>query len=392
MSLVSASCSINWLRPGIRGLVARRLLAEAWTLQPDSLRDFILRATTDFYEDEGIDLLLAQPTGKHSLMHWAKLAVGVIDLARRSSDVRAIRLRESLRSLANQSDADPELLQLLAKAEFHFGNIYLMVERDRVRAAAQFACALDIAGEGTEVAGSALNNRGILFMNAGEVDQAFADWSTVAGTAGYSDEAKACALNNRADVFDRRGAFAEAIADRSAVLALVETSYNRRFIALIRRSRALEATGNTKEALRDLGTILQTDDISSQQKGEARFSRAMLLKRLARAKDARAELVVIVQSALLFPGTRADALIELARLRHSEGEFVAALNDVGAALALPDINERSVVEGLVARGGILSALGRHSAAASDFAEVLDHELALPEDRKAAEEGLDALRT
>jgi tetratricopeptide (TPR) repeat protein len=377
---------------GNSGLVARRLLAEAWTLQPDSLRDFILRAATDFYEDEGIELLLAQPSGSHSLMHWAKLAVGVIDLARRSSDVRAIRLRESLRKLANQPGADPELLQLLAQAEFHFGNIYLMLERDRVRAAAQFARALEIAGEGTEVAGSALNNRGILFMNAGEVDRAFADWSTVAGTAGYSDEAKACALNNRADVFDRRGAFEEAIADRSAVLALVETSYNRRFIALIRRSRALEATGNTKEALRDLGTILQTDDISSQQKAEARFSRAMLLKRLARAKDARAELLVLVGSALLFPGTRADALIELARLRHGEGELVAALNDVGAALALPDILERSALEGLVARGGILAALGKHSAAASDFAEVLEHELALPEHRKAAEEGLDALRT
>jgi tetratricopeptide (TPR) repeat protein len=377
---------------GNSGVAARRLLVEAWTLQPDSLRDFILRAATDFYDDEGIDSLLAQPSRNGSSVHWARLAAGLIELARQSRDARAIRLRESLRKLAVQLDGNLELRELLAKAEFHFGNIYLMVERDPARAAAQFQLALDIAGKGTEVAGSALNNRGILFLNLGEVDRAFADWSTVASTAGYSDEAKACALNNRADVFDRRGAFPEAIEDRSRVLALVETSYNRRFIALIRRSRALEAIGKTKEALDDLAMILQTEDISSQQKGDARFSRALLFRRLARPKDARADLLVIVGSELLFPGTRADALIELARLRHSEGDFLNALTNVQAGLALPDILERSAVEGLVARGGILAALGKHSAAASDFAEVLDDERAHPALRKAAQAGLDGLRT
>ncbi len=374
------------------GSNVRRLLGEAWNLQPDSLRDFILRAATDFYEDEGVDLLLARPSGDASLLHWAKLAVGVVNLARRSRDARAMLLCESLRELAKHSDANSEFPQLLAKAEFHFGNICLMVERDAVGAAAQFAAAIQIAGEGTEVAGSALNNRGILFMKVGEVERAFADWSTVANTPTYSDEARACALNNRADVLDRRRAFAESIADRSAVLALAETSYNRRFIALIRRSRAYEAIGEIKAALDDLETILQTIDISSQQKGNARLSRARLFWRLARSDDARADLAVLTRSAPLFPGTRADALIELARLRCVDGEFLAALADAEAALALSDILEHSVVEGLVTRGQIHAALGEYSAAAADFMDVIEHEHALPVHRKAAEEGIDALRT
>jgi len=290
----------------------RTLILAAWTLQPEDLCEFILRASADFPRDSGIDPLCDLPLDSPAARgRWGRLVGDLLRIANRSRDDRTQRLLNDLRRLADQYSGEVELQAERARTELYLGNIYLFAERDYERARAQFELALTLAPNETDIRAAAINNRGILYHMVQDEENAFTDWTHVINTQGNSDEAIACSLNNRADIYARRGAHQDAIRDRSRVLALKETSPDRRYIALIRRSRSYLQLRNVDTALQDLQSILDTDDIAPEQKAEARLMRANIFKEQGQLQNAQTDLEAVVASETLFAGTRADALMSL---------------------------------------------------------------------------------
>ena len=337
---------------------AKKLLAAAWTVQPDDLCDFVVRTASDFPNDAGLDALCdlsidsAEARGR-----WGRLVGDLVRVANRSTDRRTQGLLKALRELAERHSAEGELQRALAVAELYLGNIFLFSEHDHVRASAQFEAAISRAGVGSEIEAAAINNRGILHHLVEDEDNAFADWSHVIEKEGVSDEARACSLNNRADIFANRGAHAEAIRDRSEVIALKETSADRRFIALLRRSSSYLKLGRTEDALRDLEDILSTEDITPQQKAEARVERGALLRDLGRFDDARDDLEAVLSTDELFLGTSANALVELGELARLERDGDRAREYLDAASRSIDAYDSTLVEALIVRARLLADEG-----------------------------------
>lgn len=326
----------------------KRLVKAAWAFQPNDFCDFVARAASDFPTDTALDSLCDVPleTGAQRA-RWGRLVADLVRVANRSADLQAGKLLGTLRELANRYSHEGELQHELARAELYLGNIFLFSEGDHARAAEQFDTAISRAGAGSDIAASAINNRGILYNVAQNEDRAFADWSDVIANTGVSDEARACSLNNRADIFARRGAHDDAIRDRSAVLALKETSPDRRYIALIRRSLSYARLGRSEDALRDLGRILEIDDIAPEQKTEARMTRGVLLRDIGRLADARVDLEAVLVVDVLFPGMFPETLVELGELARLEHDIPGAREYLRRALASTDIEASTVVDTLI---------------------------------------------
>lgn len=337
----------------------RRLLVTAWSLQADDVCDFIIRAASDFPEDAALDTLCDLPLG-HAGTHarWARLVADIVRVSKRSDSALSQRLLTKLRNLADSRPDDAELSQECARAELYLGNILFFAEDDYAAASAQYEATIARAGEQSEMAASAVNNRGILHNAAMKEDAAFDDWTAVIEQATVSDEARACSLNNRADIFARRGEYDKAIADRSAVLALKDTSPDRRYIALVRRSRSYQQAGKTDEALRDLASILATDDISPHQKSEAQIERGIILMGENRLGDARQDFDTAIMSDELFPGTAERALVGLAELARRERDAERVHEHLSAATASPEIRKHTTIDAMIVAARLLQDQGK----------------------------------
>jgi tetratricopeptide (TPR) repeat protein len=308
---------------GVDGITKRLLLA-AWSLEPDDLCDFILRAASDFATDPAIDVLCDLPCPSNAARtKWGGLAGDMIRITNRSDDQRTQDLLAKLDNLARTYPTEPNLQNALARAEFHLANVFLFAEENYERAARWFDAAIGHAIPGTDVEASVRNNRGILHDTMQNEDQAFRDWSDVIANESVPDEARACSLNNRADIFARRGLHHDAIRDRSAVLALQQTSPDRRYIALIRRSKSYRALGQVDDALRDLKDIMHVADIAPEQKAEARLRRGMMYLELGRNREAEVDLQAVCSTGELFPGTLASSLVALGELARRRGDVAA---------------------------------------------------------------------
>lgn len=386
--LVAAPCSetlLPGLQPDILGErflldrlgradeSSKRLIAAAWTIQPDDFCDFVVRAASDFPGDVALNVLCAVPLKSAKVRaRWGRLVGDLVRVANRSSDPRTLRLLQTLRELADNHVSERELQTSLAQAELYLANILLLSEHDYARAEVQYNVAISRAGAGTEVEAAAINNRGILHHLVRDEDQAFADWSEVIAREGISDEARACSLNNRADIFGRRGAHEVAICDRSAVLALKETSPDRRYIALFRRSRSYVEVGRTQDAFSDLGLILSTEDISPEQKAEARLRRGEFFRELGHLPEARLDFEAVLAAEELFPGMLASALVELAELARIEGDKTRALEYLDMASTEPDVDNPTLVQVLIVRARLLEDDGDAPGAENLWQSVMTH--------------------
>jgi tetratricopeptide (TPR) repeat protein len=361
-----------------------RLVRAAWSLQPDDLCDFVVRAASDFPGDAALDALCDLPLKSAvARARWGRLVGDLVRVANRSTDQRTRRLLEALRGLADEHPMERELRGALARGELYLGNILLFSEHDHARAAAQFDVAIARSGAGTEIEAAAINNRGILHSEVQEEDRAFADWSEVIARKKISDEARACSLNNRADIFARRGAHDDAIRDRSEVLGLKETSPDRRYIALIRRSRSYLKLGRTQDAVRDLERILGIEDIAPEQKAEARLTRGVLLRDLGRLVDARVDLEAALSAEEVFPGTAASALVELGELARLERDASRAREYLDRASASSDVDDATLVETLIVGGRLCMDEGNVAGAESFWQSVLTNPSATARQRSIA---------
>jgi tetratricopeptide (TPR) repeat protein len=350
---------------------AKRLVQVAWTLQPEDLCDFIVRAASDFPGDAALDALcdLALDSGE-ARESWGRLVGELVHVANRSTDRTAKRLLAELRELADRHADESGLQRALALAELNLANILLMSEQDLAGASIQFEAAIARAGPGSEIEAAAINNRGILHHRVEDEDNAFADWTNVISKDGISEEARACSLNNRADIYERRGSHDGAIRDRSEVLELRETSANRRYIALIGRSSSYLKLGRTGDALRDIEQILGTEDITQEQQAEARMFRGAILMRLRRFEDARNEFEAALAIEHVFPGTAADALVALADLARLERNVARAREYVEMALSAVDIDGRTLVEALIVSARLLMEEGETARAENVWQSVI----------------------
>jgi tetratricopeptide (TPR) repeat protein len=335
--------------------VARRLLLAAWKVAPDDLCAFVVRAASDYPDDEALDAILWDLPLESSDARriWGVLAGDLVRVLNRSADPRSRRLLAVLRELSRVHDAEAGLRHALARAELYLGHVLFITEDDRENAATSYEAALALAEPDSEIAASAINNRGILRDEAEDEESAWADWSKVIAMRQASDEARACALNNRADVFARRGAHDDAVRDRTEVLRLRETSYNRRYIALARRSSSYLALDRKEDALRDLDRILGTPDIVPEQKASAMVDKGLILRDLARLDEARRSFEDALVVDPVFPGTHARVLVELAELARLELEPDRAREFLDAVAAAPDASTRVVVEALLVHARLL---------------------------------------
>jgi tetratricopeptide (TPR) repeat protein len=367
--------------------VARRLVAAAWTIQPDGLCDFIVRASADFPGDNGLDELCDLPLDtREARARWGRMVGDLIRVANRSTDRRTRQLLGKLRSIGDANAGESELQETVASAEMSLGNVFLFSEREYVQAAAQFEAAITRAGDVSEAKSAAINNRGILYDLKADEQQAFADWTIVIASQGISDEARACSLNNRADVFTRRGDHEAAIRDRSEVLCLKTTSPDRRFIALIRRSRSYCKLKCLEKALIDLGSILISEDISPPQKCEARIERSAIYRGLGRLNDARKDLGAVLASEERFPGTLAETLVELGELSRLERQPDRSRSYLDLVSAEIGASEPTLVEALVVRAKLFVDEGNVSAADSMWQTVLANPNATARQKMIAENG------
>jgi tetratricopeptide (TPR) repeat protein len=368
------------------GRVARRLLLVAWSIQPDDLCDFAVRAASDYPGDGALDAILwdLPLESADARRRWGGLAGDLVRVVNRSGDPRSQRLITVLRALYRAHDTEVGLRETLARAELYLGHVFFLTEGDRKNAAARYEAALALAEPDSEIAASAINNRGILRNDTEDEESAFADWSKVIAMNQASDEARACALNNRADVLARRGAHDEAVRDRSEVLSLRETSYNRRYIALTRRSRSYLALERTDDALRDLDRILVTPDIVSEQKANAMVDKGLILRGLGRLDDARQSFEGALLVDPVFAGTYAGVLVELAELARLEKEPDRAREFLDAAAAVPDVSGRALVEALLVHARLLADADDKAGAGRICQSVLANPSATAQQKLVAE--------
>jgi tetratricopeptide (TPR) repeat protein len=365
--------------------ITKRLLLTAWNLEPDDLCDFILRTASDFPSDHGIDILCDLPCGSEATRaKWGWLVGDLIRIANRSDDRRTQRLRETLGTMARTYSAERDLQNALARAELHLGNIFLFAEDNYEQASTWFDAAIRHAGPGTDIEASVINNRGILYLEMQNEDEAFADWSYVIANEAASDEARACSLNNRADIFARRHLHQEAIHDRSEVLALKNTSPDRRYIALIRRSHSYRELGRIDEALRDLTDILDVEDISPQQKSEARLRRGVFYRHLGRMTEASEDLETVCSADDLFPGALASGLVELGELARLTGDLPGARQYLDVATTSEDAEDETIVEALVVWARVLADQGATVDSERIWQSILANPSATARQRSVAE--------
>jgi tetratricopeptide (TPR) repeat protein len=347
--IVGERLVLDRLQPaeGIDGITKRLLLA-AWSLEPDDLCDFILRASSDFPSDPAIDVLCDLPCpSDSSRTRWGWLVGDMIRIANRSDHTRTRDLLGKLENLTRTFPSESELKNALARAEFHLANIFLFTETDYEHAAQWFDIAIGHASAGSDVEASIRNNRGILHNTLQNEDQALRDWSDVIANETVPDEARACSFNNRADIFTRRRLYQDAIRDRSSVLALQQTSPDRRYIALIRRSRSYMALNQVDDALRDLDAILHVADIAPEQKAEARLQRGLVLMGLGKNMEAEADLQAVCSTDELFQSTLASSLVALGELARRKGDLAATREYLEVATSSEDADDETVVESLI---------------------------------------------
>jgi tetratricopeptide (TPR) repeat protein len=380
---------------GLHGITKKLLLA-AWSLNPDDLCDFIIRAASDFPADPAIDVLCDLPCpSSDARAKWGWLVAGIVRAVNRSDDRRTQELLAKLKALAQTHATEPNLQNELARAEFHLGNIFLFAERNYERAVHWFDAAMQHAIPGSDIEASVRNNRGILYVEMQDEDNAFRDWSDVIVNKAVSDEARACSLNNRADIFARRHLHEDAIGDRSAVLALQQTSPDRRYIALIRRSASYKALGQFDNALRDLTDILGVADIAPEQKAEARLRRGFTYTELGRNKEAQEDLQAVCSGDELFPGTLASSLVGLAELARRIGDVAASREYLDVATSSEDVDEETVVEALIVWARALADQGAIADSERVWQSILanpdatDRQRSLAENRPRAAQGLPA---
>jgi tetratricopeptide (TPR) repeat protein len=358
---------------GLDGITKKLLLA-AWSLEPDDLCDFILRAASDFPADPAIDALCDLPCrSSNARAKWGWLVGEMIRAINHSDDSRTQELLAKLNALAITHPSELNVQSALARAEFNLANIFLLTEGNYEQAARWFDVAMGHVVPGTDIEASIRNNRGILHIEMQNEDQAFRDWSDVIANKAVSDEARACSLNNRADIFARRRLHEDAIRDRSAVLALQQTSPDRRYIALIRRSTSYEALGQIDDALSDLTDILRVTDIAPEQKAQARLRRGLMYMELGRNKEAEEDLQAACSTDELFPGTLASSLVGLGELARRTGDVSATREYLDVATSSEDADDETLVEALIVWARALADQG----AAADSERVWRSILANP---------------
>ena len=304
------------------GTQAQRLLHAGWRFQPHDLAVVAIRTFTDFPSDPALaklfDLPLDTPENR---LTWSEMVCDLVLLSNCSDHPFAQNQFAKLREVANSHAGENDLQMALARAEFNLGHILQFVEGEYAVAATHFQAAIKRAGEGTLVAAMAEHGLGIILHEVDQdPDMVLQAVSTIIDLPETEDEQRASALNNRADIYAKRGAHDNAIADRTMVLSLANTSHDRRFIALFRRSQSHSAKSNPNAALADLEQILITPDITPHQKGDARLERARIYLQLQKTDEAASDLKAVCIAPLLFAGTRAIALVELAFLSRSLGE------------------------------------------------------------------------
>lgn len=243
---------------------------------------------------------------------WARLAVDLIPLLRRSDHPVVVEILERLGTLDNVGD--PAVAELAATAQFRHTNL-IWAEGDAAQANDLYTRTLATADTGWPLHSSLLNNRGITWLTLGRVDLAVADFTSVIEAPAATHEARACALNNRADIHESDDLEA-AIADRTAALALTDTTYDRRYIALSRRARVRWALGDRRGTYDDFRAILETEDIAIEQKMETRMQRAELYLQSGQLDEAVSDLRTVVSSARNFANVEQAArqiLLEVGR-------------------------------------------------------------------------------
>ena len=105
---------------------------------------------------------------------------------------------------------------------------------------------------------------------------------------------------------------------------------------------------------------------------------------LGRFGEARADLEAVLASAELFPGTSADALVELGELARRERDPARAIDYLDAAARSLDVEDYTLVEALIVRAKLRADEGDEAGANNIWQSVLSSPDATARQRSLAE--------
>jgi tetratricopeptide (TPR) repeat protein len=181
----------------------------------------------------------------------------------------------------------------------------------------------------------AFDERGLLRREAGQLDEAVADYSAALALNGVPPEETVNALLNRSAAYGHRGDWLLAMQDCNAIVTMPQATSSDRLGALLNRGVAHALLGHAREAINDYTAVLDASD-----------------------SDVK---------------SRATALVNRAMQHEKNGDLEAALADCARLMTLINAPVNEIVKALTLRARAYRKIGRVDQAIEDYSTIINME-------------------
>ena len=216
----------------------------------------------------------------------------------------------------------------------------------------------------------ALYNRGLYKKERGDIEGAIADFTAVIALPNASPDRIAMALFNRGATKGERGDFEEAIADFTAVIALPNAPAEQVANVLINRGVAKRMRGDFEEAIADFAAVIALPNTLAEQAANALIHRGVAKRMRGNFEEAIADFTAVIALPNTPPELVASALINRGFYKREHGDIEEAIADFTAVIVLPNASAEDVATALYNRGVIKRERGDIEGATADYTDVI----------------------